>query len=174
MVPVSWFDLRALPCFLRSFPGPFRADVLGRRVRGRSRKRCFWPGLPVGEAVRRRAGDRIERSGQRGGPESVNGRCSSLIWPSGRRLDHSPGLSLRYLGRPTSCVLSAWVELLRGSRSPRDPGFMNPIGAPEPPGDLSRIVWGIFFVLSVGARERTRGCSPRVVRVELAGGFSTL
>ena len=42
----------------------------------------------------------------------------------------------------------------------RDPGFMNPIGAPEPLGDSSRIVWGIF-VLTVGARERTRGCSPQ-------------
>ena len=26
---VSWFDLCALPCFLRSFPGPFRAGVPG-------------------------------------------------------------------------------------------------------------------------------------------------
>ena len=37
---------------------------------------------------------------------------------------------------------------------------MNPTGAPEPPGDLCRIVRGIF-VLPAGAHERTRGCSPR-------------
>ena len=30
------------------------------------------------------------------------------------------------LGRPTSDMLSAWAEPWRGSRSPRDPGFMNP------------------------------------------------
>ena len=29
---VSWFDLCALPCFLRLFPGPYRAGVLGRLV----------------------------------------------------------------------------------------------------------------------------------------------
>ena len=61
-----------------------------------------------------------------------------------------------------------WTELLLGSEPIRDPGFMNPIGALEPPGDSGRIVWGIFvlpagevFVLSAGARERTRGCSPQ-------------
>jgi len=32
----------------------------------------------------------------------------------------------RFLGRLTSCALSAWAERLRGSRSARDPGFMNP------------------------------------------------
>jgi len=37
---------------------------------------------------------------------------------------------------------------------------MSPTGALEPPGDLSRIIRGIF-VLPAGARERTRGCSPR-------------
>jgi len=51
-----------------------------------------------------------------------------------------------------------------------DPRFMNPTGALEPPGDSGRIVWGIF-VLTMGARERTRGCSPHVVRAELSRGF---
>jgi hypothetical protein len=46
-----------------------------------------------------------------------------------------------------------------------DPGFMNPTGAPEPLGDLGRIVWGIFG-LTEGACERTHGYSPRVIRVE--------
>ena len=50
----------------------------------------------------------------------------------------------RYLGRPMSCVLSAWDEPLLGSRSTRDLGFMNPTGAPEPPGDSGRIIWGFF------------------------------
>ena len=31
-VPVSWFDLCALPYFLRPFPGPFRAGVPGQLV----------------------------------------------------------------------------------------------------------------------------------------------
>ena len=51
---------------------------------------------------------------------------------------------------------------------------MNPTGAPEPPGDSSRIVGGIF-VLPVGARERTHGCSPRAsgrFGQNRLGGFS--
>ena len=74
---VSWFDLSALPCFLRSFPGPFWAGVPGRLVpvgsgcasRRRAVSRVFaypgqrhgvrvggsaLPGLSVGETVRRR------------------------------------------------------------------------------------------------------------------------
>ena len=54
-----------------------------------------------------------------------------------------------------------------------------PVGvAPEPLGDLGRIIWGVFhvasggsFVSSAGARERTRGCSPRAIRVESSEGF---
>ena len=53
-----------------------------------------------------------------------------------------------------------WAKPLLGSQSMRDPGFMNLIGAPDSLGDSGRIVWGIF-VLTAGARERTRGCSPR-------------
>ena len=52
----------------------------------------------------------------------------------------------------------------------RDPGFMNLTGAPEPLGDSGRIVWGIF-VSTAGARERTRGCSPWVIRAESSRGF---
>jgi len=74
---VSWFDLSALPCFLRSLPGPFRMGVPGRLVlvgsvcanRRRVVSRVFaypsWrcgvrvggsasPGLLVRETVRRR------------------------------------------------------------------------------------------------------------------------
>ena len=39
----------------------------------------LWPGLPIGEAVRRWAGDRSERSGQRGGPKSEAGAIPP--WP---------------------------------------------------------------------------------------------
>ena len=89
-------DLSALPYFLRSFPGPYRAGVPGWLVpvgsdcasrrgvvsRGSAHPRSetrvgvgsgVWLGLPVGEAVRRRAGDQSERSGRRGGPESEAG-----------------------------------------------------------------------------------------------------
>ena len=45
----------------------------------------------------------------------------------------------------------------------RDPRFMNPIGALEPPGDSGKIIRGIS-VLPMGAREHTRGCSPRAPR----------
>ena len=86
-------DLSALPYYLRLFPSPYRAGVPGQLVsvgsdcasrkgavsRGsvhlRSEKRVgvgsgVGPGLPVGEAVRRRAGDRNECSCRSGGPES--------------------------------------------------------------------------------------------------------
>ena len=121
-------DLSALLYFLHPFPGPYRAGVPGRlvlvgsdcaswrggvskgSVHSRSEKRVgvvsgVWPGLPVGEAVRRWAGDRSERSGRRGGPALENGRRSSSDRPSGRRLDRLSGLSFRYLGRPMSCAL---------------------------------------------------------------------
>ena len=91
--PVLWFDLCALPYFFRPFPSPYRTGVPGwlvpvgsdrasrRRAVSRSLAHLWsemrvrvgssvWPGLPVGEAVQRRAGDRSERSGQRCGPES--------------------------------------------------------------------------------------------------------
>ena len=89
-------DSNTLPYFLRPFPSPYRAGVPGRFVpvgsdcagqRGAVSKGLVhpwsetrvgvgsgvWPGLPVGEAVRRRAGDRSERSDRRGGPESKAG-----------------------------------------------------------------------------------------------------
>ena len=44
------------------------------------------------------------------------------------------------------CALPTWAEPLLGSQSARDPGFMNPTGAPEPP-------------------------SLRAIRVESFGGF---
>ena len=96
-------DLSALPYFLRPFPGPYRAGVPDRLVpvgsyctsqrravsRGsvhpRSETRVgvgsgVWPGLPVGEAVRRWTGVGSERcsffvrhSDRRGRPESEAG-----------------------------------------------------------------------------------------------------
>ena len=86
-------DLSALPYFLCPFPGPYRAGVPDRLVPigsdCASRRRAVsrglpypWsetrvgvgsdvrPGPPVGEAIRRWVGDRSERFGRRGGPES--------------------------------------------------------------------------------------------------------
>ena len=105
--PVLRFDLCALPYFLRPFPGPYRAGVPGRLVPvgsdRASRRRAVskglahprsetrvevesgvWPGLLVEEAVRRRAGDRSERSSRRSGSKSENGCHSSLVRPSSR------------------------------------------------------------------------------------------
>ena len=110
-------DLSALPYFLHSFPGPHRAGIPDRLVLVgsdcASRRRAVirgsahpwletqvgvgggvWPGLPVGEAVRRRA-------------RVASERCSSLARPSGQRLDRPSGLSFRYLGQPRSCALFA-------------------------------------------------------------------
>ena len=73
----------------------------------------LWPGLSVGEAVRRRAGGRSERSGWRDGPESEV-RVSFLLgqafrsviglpfWPIVQIL--GPAHELRvYLLRPSLC-----------------------------------------------------------------------
>ena len=69
--------------------------------------------------------------------------------------------------RPTfwPIILDSWVEPWRGSRSPRDPGFMNPTGAPEPPGDLSRIVQGIFL-----SCQWVHASAPAGVAPEPSGG----
>ena len=81
--------------------------------------------------------------------------------PSGRRPDCPSGpLCFRLLGRPMNYMLFSWAKPWRGSRSSRDPGFMNPTGAPEALADSGKIVRGVF-VLPAGARERTHGCSPR-------------
>ena len=131
-------DLSALPYFLRLFLGPYRAGIPGRsvlvgfecanwrravskglvhpqsetRVRVRS---GVWPGLPVGEVVRRRAGvgSQAFRSERRVRVES--GRRSSSARPSGRRVHCPFGLSLRCLDWPNSCTsfatLSAGLSL---------------------------------------------------------------
>ena len=57
-----------------------------------------WPGLSVGEAVRRRAGDRSERSGQRGGPESEAGAIPPRL-----------GLSIKDWIAPLACGLGTWA-----------------------------------------------------------------
>ena len=89
-------------------------------------------------------------------------RCSSLARPFGRRLDHPSGLSFRYLSRLRSLRnVMCWAEPLLGSRSMRDPGFMNPTGAPEPLGDSGRIVWGIFSTYQRVRVSAPGGCSPQ-------------
>ena len=66
-----------------------------------------------------------------------------------------PACCFRLSGRPMSYVLSAWAEPWRGSRSLRDPGFMNPtpfIGEVE--GDVFLISYSgasIYKKMSLGA-----------------------
>ena len=91
--------------------------------------------------------------------------------PSDRQLDYPSGLlCFSFLGCPMEYMLFSWAEPGRGSWSSRDPRFMNPTGAPEPPGDLSRIVRGIFRLLACTCR-----CSPRAPgwfgRNRLGGSF---
>ena len=83
---VSWFDLCALPCFLRLFPGPFRAGVPGRLVpvdsdcasRRRSLSRVFaYPGRRRG--VRVGSSALARPSGRRGCPE-VGWRPKRVLW----------------------------------------------------------------------------------------------
>ena len=113
---------------------------------------------PVGE---------VDRSSQREGADPLRPDLPVGDWAA------LPAYRFRLLGRPMSYVLSAWAEPWRGNRSPRDPGFMNPTGAPEPLGNSGRIVWGISF-LTAGARECTHGCSPWAIRVESSRGFFVL
>ena len=114
-------DLSALPYFLRLFPGPHRASVPGRLVpvgsdctsrrgvvsRGSahpwSETRVgvgsgVWPGLPIREVVRRRAGDRNERSGRRDGPES-----ETSVFPP------RPGLLVKDWIVLLACRLGTWA-----------------------------------------------------------------
>ena len=68
------------------------------------------PGLPVGEVVQRRAGDRSKRSDRRGGPESETGAVPT-------RPDLPVGdwitllaYHLGILGWPRSCALFAMLS----------------------------------------------------------------
>ena len=98
-----------------------------KRVRVRS---GVWPGLLVGEAVQRRARDRSERSGRRGGLESEAGAAPPR--PGLPVEDWIAFLACRLGTRagPRVCALVcnvvSWAEPLLGSQSMRDPGFMNP------------------------------------------------
>ena len=138
---VLWFDFSALPYLLRLFiwvlterASPFShfpvgSDRAGRRravsrgsvfsrleKRVGVRKRALsspWPGLPVGEVGRSRK------------------RAPFLLGQAFRSEIGSPFWSVvRFLGRPRSLRVVrnvvCWAELLLGSRSMRDPGFMNP------------------------------------------------
>ena len=129
------------------------------------------PGLPIEEAVRRRL--ESEASAPVGEVGQSSRRAGAVPFCPDVPVGGWTALSAycsRPLGWPMSCVLSVWAEPWRGSRSPRDPGFMNPTGAPEPPSDSGRIIWGILF-LAAGARERTHGCNPRAVQAESSRGF---
>ena len=152
-----WYHgLTSVPCFLRLFPGPFRAGIPDRLVL-----------VGSGCASRRRAVSRA--SAYPGRRRGVRVGSSALARPSGRRLDRPSGLSFRYLGQPMSCTfvcnVAYWAEPLLGSRSVRDPGFMNPTGAPEPLGYSGRIVWEIFRVCQRGRFCFVSGCTRAHLQV---------
>jgi len=61
------------------------------------------------------------------------------------------------------CVIHnvvCWAKLLLGSRSMRDQGFMNPIGAPEPLGDSDRIAQGVIRLARGCAQAHPTGVAP--------------
>ena len=69
--PIGWFQSALIvPVGDELWVGVWR--ILGRR-RGSKSEIVLWPGLSVGEAVRRRARDQSKRSGRRGGSESDTG-----------------------------------------------------------------------------------------------------
>jgi len=149
MVPVSWFDLCAafsvrpwsLPSGrLRSDgpsrPWPRQSEKSGKQasygVPGRRR------GVEVGSSV---LGQAFRSERPPGGGWCPKRVLRSERWaeevdelvfvplgrPSGRRPDCPSGpLRFRLLGRPMNYMLISWAEPWRESRSPRDPGFMNP------------------------------------------------
>ena len=85
------------------------------------------PGLPIGEAVRRRL--KSEASALVGEVGRISRRAGAVpLQPDLLVGDWTALLAycFRPLGQPMSCVLSAWAKPWRGSQSPRDPGFMNP------------------------------------------------
>ena len=126
--PVSWFDLCALPCFLRSFPVSFRAGVPGWLVPVgsdcASRRGVVSRGSAYSRSEKRvgiGSGVLARPFGRRGRPEVGrcwkralfllceafwserragvgSGRRSSSARPSCRRLDCPSGLSFRCFG----------------------------------------------------------------------------
>jgi len=141
------------PCLaiLRTSHCPYRAGVPGRLIsvgsdrasrrrtvsRGWAYSRSesagsesevvFGLGLPIGEAVRRRLESEVSalvgevgRSSRRVGVVPLRPVLSVGDWNA------PSACCFRFLGRPMSCMLSTWAKPWRGSRSPRDSGFMNP------------------------------------------------
>ena len=141
--------MSTLPFFLYPFPSPFRAGVPGQLVpvssgcssRRRAVSRVFaylgrrrgvrvggsaLPGLSVGETARRRLETEVSAPvGEVGRSRQAGAVPPRPVLPVGDWTTLLP-CCFRLLGRPMSCALSAWAEPLRGSRSARDPGFMNP------------------------------------------------
>ena len=133
-------DLRALPYLLRLILWVFteRASTFGRfpvgsyragRRRAVSRGSVYsWSEKQVGVGSERRPLlCQAFRSERRAG---VGIEChSSLARPSGQRLDH-PWPVVRFFGPAQELRVVRnvvyWADSLLGSRSMRDPGFMNP------------------------------------------------
>ena len=119
--PVSWFDLCALPCFLRSFPISFRASIPGRLVpvgsdcasRRRTVSRVFtYPGRRHGVGVGSSALARP--SGRRGYLEAAGVRASAPIGEVGRSwkmgaIPPWPGLSVGDWVAPFAYRSGTWA-----------------------------------------------------------------
>ena len=157
---------------LHPFLGPHRAGVPGRLVTVGSdyvsRRRAVsrglacprletwvgvgsgvWPGLPIGEAIRRWARDRSECSGRRGGSESEAGTVPPR-----------PGLPVGDWIALMACRLGIWAgpgvarcsqrcllgRAFVGKPVHEGPWVYEPDRSPEPLGDSGRIVWGIFVL----------------------------
>ena len=89
----------------------------------------FWA-RPSDWGVRPEAADaRGERSGRRGGPKKFVERAFvlSVDLPVDDRCVPLARCFLDLSGRPMSYRLFSWAKPGHRSRSPRDPGFMNPI-----------------------------------------------
>ena len=125
-------DLSALPYLFCPFPGsslswrPWSVGPSQLQLR-QSEKSCKqrFGASPVGDTGWSQKRCLARPSSQRGRLESE----ASVIplWPDLPVGDWTTlsAYHFRSLGRPMSCVLPAWAEPWRGSRSPRDPGFMN-------------------------------------------------
>ena len=177
MVLVSWFDLCAAfsvrPWSLSS--GHPWSDGSSRpwpRQSGKSGKQASYgvPGRRRGVKVGSSILGQVFRSER---PPGGGWRSKRVLWserwaeevdervfvplgrPSSRRPDCPSGpLCFRLLGRPMNYMLFSWAEPWCGSRSPRNPGFINPTSCVQ----RARVLHHHPFLACSSARSRF-GCS---------------
>ena len=114
--------------------GKQASTSLQSETRGRSRKQRFGPGLPIGESARRRPAPEASAPVGEVDRRSCRASVHSFGGPSGRRPVCRPGpLFFRLFGPAHELQAVLWAEPGHRSRSPRDPGFMNPTYTLSPP-----------------------------------------